>query len=74
MKQKTYRYTGNLFNSSGRFIAPDWVKKAYREGILYYENKTLFFDNGHGKIIEIKKGDYIGKVETLFAVMVDINV
>lgn len=72
-QQKTYRYTGNLFNANGIFIAPEWVKKAYKEGILYYDaHKDLYFDNGHGKV-EIKKGDYIGKIETFFAVKVNVN-
>lgn len=75
MKQKTYKYMGSLFGSNGIFIAPEWVKKAYKEGVLYYDvHKDLYLDCGNGKKVKIKKGDYIGKVETLFAVTVDINV
>jgi hypothetical protein len=62
---EAFQYDGDLIDSKGEYYVPDWVEKAFEDGILFYDsiNKynppyELFIKDIEGNIL-VSVGDYI---------------
>lgn len=60
---EAFQYDGDLMNSHGEYYVPEWAVKVYKEGVLFYEEGTLYL-KCLGKNLVIKVGTYVVKKET----------
>ena len=55
---EVFKYDGNIINLS-EWYAPDWVKDAYKQGIIFYDSlQDMFIEMSEG-IYHVNVGDYI---------------
>lgn len=55
---EAFKYDGNIINLS-EWYAPDWVKDAYKQGIIFYDSlQDMFIETSEG-IYHVSVGDYI---------------
>lgn len=62
-----FKYKGDLRNTNGEYIVPDWAAEAYESGILYYDSLEentppceLFIKTAKGRIF-VDVGDFVAR-------------
>lgn len=56
---EAFKYEGDFVNTYGVFFAPDWIKKALDEKILFFRGQAeLFIKTLEGEM-HVSVGDYI---------------
>lgn len=60
---EAFQYDGDLMDSGGNYYVPDWAVQAYKEGVLFYKEGTLYL-KCLGKNLTVKVGTYVVKKET----------
>ena len=57
---EAFQFDGDFMDSNGNYYVPEWVEKAFQQGVLYFEGADLFVRTLEG-IHAASCGDYIIK-------------